>query len=686
MRLKTGRSDVQKMKSQQNTDKMTYSHLFSYSKLRGNMIRWYPVEAGQRVLLVSEPCIALEEALHELGAVVEVQSLGERYVGTQYKAATAHAISDNSVDAVSGSTSAKYDIILQVGVFDVGEKNIQTAWKERLTWYRSLLKEKGTLLLAVPNRFGLKYFAGCQDDFYDVYFAGPEGYAPKMTRPALGKKEYETLLKESGFSEIESYYPYPDYRFPSVIYSDERLPEPGELTDNICNFDKDRYVLFDEAKVFGGLVKEGMFPAFANSFLFACCMGEVRSVDYANALEGKPEKQIKQPKQQDREHTIYSKFSMERDEKFQIRTDIVQIEETDDKASDGDCKSQRYTADSNVQESVGKRVGKEMVRVVRKYPLTRAAEQHVNRMASNYEKLKRQAEGTIVRFCPIKMLDGAAEFPWRKGEALQHKLHKLLERGEEEAAEQLILQYIQVITALPATEAVDVDLIFPNILVEGDVWNVIDYEWTFEPTEEMPIPTKWVIYRALFYLSIELSGYELTKLPGLLKLAEIDSGEAEKFAAWENCFQAYLKGDTLPIGNMVDLLGNRVIPFQGKENPKDREVKRRMNLAEKNVKKIFYYVEQAEKKDGKAILAGWACAKTKTGEYIPVHISVFDEEGNPIGRAVERVERTDVAAVLKAETDFPYWGFSVLWSVAPDQTFTLRLNAGKCQQEMTLFE
>lgn len=658
--MKTGGSDVQKMKSQQNTDKMTYSHLFSHSKLRGNVIRWYPIKAGQRVLLLSEPCAALEEALHELGAVVEVQPLGE----------------------------VKYDVILQVGVLDVGERNIQITWKERLAWYRSLLEEKGTLLLAVPNRFGLKYFAGCQDDFYDAYFAGPEGYAPKMTRPALSKKEYEALLQEAGFSQIESYYPYPDYRFPSVIYSDERLPEPGELTDNIYNFDKDRYVLFDEAKVFSGLVKEGIFPVFANSFLFACCRGKVWSADYDNDLETKSENQFRHPGQPDREYIIYSKFSMERDEKFQIRTDIVQIERTDDKASNEGGKSQRCTADSNVQESIGKRAGREResVRVVRKYPLTKAAEHHVVRMASNYEKLKRQAEGTILQFCPLKMRDGAAEFPWRKGEALQHKLQKLLEQGEEEAAEQLILQYIKVITAMPATDAVDVDLIFPNILVEGDVWNVIDYEWTFAPTEETPIPAKWVIYRALFYLSIELAGYERTKLPGLLKLAGIDSAEAEKFAAWENSFQAYLKGGTLPIRNMVDLLGNQVIPFAGKENPKDREAKRRMNLAEKNVKKMFYHIDQAEKKDGKAVLVGWACAKTRNGEYIPVHIRVFDEAGNTIGRAVERIERSDVAAVLKAETDFPYWGFSVLWSIAENQTFTLRLNAGKCQQEITLFE
>ena len=664
--MRTDKSDARKSESQQatdqlsellpqeNMDKMSYSRLFSHSRLRGNIIRWYPVESGQRVLLVSEPCVALKEALRGMGAEVTAAPLDGTSAETAYKAMEKDDASDCFRGDTFGKVSGKYDIILQVGVFDTGEKNTQIAWKERLVQYRSLLKEKGILFLAVPNRFGLKYFAGCQDDYYDEYFAGPQGYTPEMTRASFGKKEYERLLMEAGFSTIETYYPYPDYRFPNAVYSDERLPEPGELTDNICNFDKDRYVLFDEAKVFGGLAEEGLFPALANSFLFVChrktpflegCDSTGQSGAGENGLEN-------QSDQACREHMIYSKFSVERDEKFQIRTDIVQADR----------------------------------RVVRKYPLTKAAEKHVAHMESNYEKLKKQAEGTILQFCPVKMVQGAAEFPWVKGEALQHRLKRLLEQGDESAAEQLICQYVEVITALPGTEAVDVDLIFPNILVDGEVWNVIDYEWTFEAASSPAIPTKWVIYRAMFYLSIELPGYEMTKLPKLLKLAEITPEEEKKFVAGESRFQAYLKGSTLPIQNMVDLLGNQVIPFEGNENPKDQEAKRRMNLAEKDAKKLFFHLDRVEKSDGKGILAGWACAKTRNGAYIPVHITVFDREGNSVGRAVERMERADVAAVLKAETDFPYWGFHVSWSLAADRKFTLRLNAGKCQKEIVIFE
>ncbi len=75
------------------------------------------------------------------------------------------------------------------------------------------------------------------------------------------------ILKEAGFSGIYSYYPYPDHKCPSCIYSDEYLPGRGELYDNRRNFDRDRLQLFDEKKVFDTVLAEGLFGELANSFL-----------------------------------------------------------------------------------------------------------------------------------------------------------------------------------------------------------------------------------------------------------------------------------------------------------------------------------------------------------------------------------------------------------------------------------
>lgn len=54
---------------------------------------------------------------------------------------------------------------------------------------------------------------------------------------------------------------------PNVIYSDNRLPNVGELRNIINVFDRERYQTFNEEIVFDQLIKDGLFDYFANSFL-----------------------------------------------------------------------------------------------------------------------------------------------------------------------------------------------------------------------------------------------------------------------------------------------------------------------------------------------------------------------------------------------------------------------------------
>lgn len=590
----------------------TYCHLLASAQMRGNIIRWYPVKEGQNILLVSEMDMSVvETVLRTAGAQVT-------------------AIKNSAFETwLLENPKNTFDVIFQIGILEAEAGMTKETWKKRFAAYQTLLKSDGTLLLTAPNRLGLKYFAGCQDENYDSYFTGPMGYTPEMTKQALSRREYETLLEESGFVNSICYYPYPDYLFPAAIFSDEYLPQQDELNDNIRNFDKDRYVLFDETKVYNSLLKENLFGQFSNAFFF---------VSRAH-LQSQPDEKV-----------LYSKFSMERDEKFQIRTDIV-------KKKDG-------------------------TKVVRKYPLTPEAALHVAKLEQNYQKLQQNAEGTGITFCPVRRNNDAAEFPWVRGESLQQRIQQLLESGEEDAADRLIVTYIEKMKKIVSGNTIDVDLIFPNILADGENWTVIDYEWSFEAD----IPEGWVIYRTLFYLAVQLRGYELTNLSHLLGLAEITEKQAAEYADMETKFQAYLKGNAIPMSHRVDMLGKEVIPFAGNIGENEKETIRQLNHKEKDARKIFYHLDCVEKRDGKAVVCGWACAKTRKKEWIPVHVTLFDQMGNPVGRKIERTFRMDVANVLKADCDFPYWGFSISFGLCEENTYTLRLCAGKCQYELALAE
>ncbi len=88
----------------------------------------------------------------------------------------------------------------------------------------------------------------------------------------FSKNGLTKLAKDSGLPETVFYYPYPDYKLPLQIYSDDYLPRQGELINNLRNFDADRMIIFDESKVYDGLIEDGMFDIFSNSFLVL--MGE----------------------------------------------------------------------------------------------------------------------------------------------------------------------------------------------------------------------------------------------------------------------------------------------------------------------------------------------------------------------------------------------------------------------------
>ena len=85
------------------------------------------------------------------------------------------------------------------------------------------------IVIAIENKLGLEYFAGCKEDHLGTYFSGVEsypqgGYVRTFSRPGL-----EKIFNECGVNEYHFYYPYPDYKLPLEIYSDEWLPKKGGL-------------------------------------------------------------------------------------------------------------------------------------------------------------------------------------------------------------------------------------------------------------------------------------------------------------------------------------------------------------------------------------------------------------------------------------------------------------------------
>ena len=135
-------------------------------------------------------------------------------------------------NVVAEKMEERFDYVTLIGVLEYAKSYIgkDNPYPEYLEKINRLLKPGGKkFLIAIENRLGLKYFAGCREDHVGREFVGIEGYPGIDFVETFSKPELEQMLQENGFSKFKFYYPYPDYKFPAVIYSDEYLPKPGEL-------------------------------------------------------------------------------------------------------------------------------------------------------------------------------------------------------------------------------------------------------------------------------------------------------------------------------------------------------------------------------------------------------------------------------------------------------------------------
>lgn len=242
-------------------EKASYPYLYHLSKIRENLIDWLPVTKEMCVLERNAECGALTgKLLEKAGEVVCLteNELSAKIIRERYRDAGERL----KVFCEDTPVAMRFDVILIAG-------NVYR-YRDELKNLRTLLKENGRLILADANRLGLKYFAGCQEEYRGGYFTGLRNYdlgGDADDARCYSRAEYEKMLRGAGFEKLTFYYPYPDHKFPSAVYSDEWLPHKGELTENRRNFDRDRIVCFDEREMYDALLEEGVFCTFSNSFL-----------------------------------------------------------------------------------------------------------------------------------------------------------------------------------------------------------------------------------------------------------------------------------------------------------------------------------------------------------------------------------------------------------------------------------
>ena len=517
--------------------------LYHMSHLRENIVSALPITKEQSVLEIGSGCGAVTGALAAKAKSVTCVELSRK---RSLINASRHSACDNlrilvgNFQDIEPDLTEKYDYITLIGVFEYAGAYIRTEhpFEEFLRLIATHLKEDGRLVIAIENRLGLKYWAGCMEDHTGRAFDGLENYPdPETDVRTFSRPELETVLKEAGLTEYSFRYPYPDYKLPLAIYSDEYLPGKGQLTVNDWNFDRSRLKLFDETRVFDSLSGCGQFPLFSNSFLI---------------LAGK------QPENA-QEHIIFSKFSNERSRQFALRTDIVQTKAGERFLRKSACYPEGndhvlrmiWAHDMLSEVFAGTRL------TVNEMPGSAWAFTRSDGLPLPEECSATPSQcGPLTDLQPVTQIDPEpvfsslnaqdADFPpllpllahvdfayvgdpaGEKSRTLEEEAADLVHAGRFEDAVSLIREWTDLIrekasepfawteefgalfalqnypeqdVSLPVT---DLDMVAENLLTDpaGKRWTLIDYEWTYD----FPVPVSFVVFRIWHYFHVHCAG------------------------------------------------------------------------------------------------------------------------------------------------------------------------------------
>ena len=487
--------------------------LYHLSPLRENIVEWLPIDASMKVLEVGSGCGAITGALSKkAGEVTCVELSKKRSLINAYR----HMDADNvtihlgNFQDVEPDLPCDYDYICLIGVFEYAQAYIgsKTPYEDFLRIIKKHVKPDGHIAIAIENKFGLKYWAGCREDHLGTYFSGIEDYPDGGVVRTFTRDGLLAIAKKCEFTGTQMYYPYPDYKFMTTLYSDRRLPKRGELSDNMRNFDRDRIQLFDEKRVFDTVLQEEQFPLFSNSYMLL--LGPDLSEEYV-------------------------KYSNDRKEEFQIKT------------------LQR-----------GGKSGKR----IEKHPLSKAAWEHIETTVSAYQKLADRYQGSLlaVNECELdRQVDGEPyiKIKFLEGKTLEEILDERLRKKDLEGFHSLFDEYLKRISWGEEKEIADYDIIFANIIVPRDsngcykidnIWNLIDCEWTFEKT----IETREIAFRALYCYLLEDEKRNGLNPDLIMNKLEIGQSEAEQYRRQEMKFQKYVTGKHLSMAEIREAIGQPV--------------------------------------------------------------------------------------------------------------------------------
>lgn len=257
---------------------------YHFSARRANLLRPISELFQGRVLEIGAGCGAISRFAGEFGA--EVIALEGSHARARIAAERCRDLPNVNVvcDRFDLFTvEERFDTILLIGVleyariFSPGDQGDPVQWM--LESAKKLLAPEGCLIVAIENKLGLKYFAGCSEDHIGVPFYGVEGLYQAKEAVTFGRKELTQRFSVAGLTTQKLLLPFPDYKIPEIILDADACEQSGFDTASFLGLSAGRDyagpapLAFSQALAWQALADNGVVPDLSNSFLFVCSAG-----------------------------------------------------------------------------------------------------------------------------------------------------------------------------------------------------------------------------------------------------------------------------------------------------------------------------------------------------------------------------------------------------------------------------
>ena len=251
-----------------------FNEFIENTALRQNVINWYDFRKLSNILFVGNDYNCIQAFLLKNDRKVTLiendqeifNRLKEKYVDIN----NLKLVNSDLVEFTKNCKIEKFDYIVlatsmnRIGSF-VNEENKQSAFIKLLKISKNLLLDNGVILLAVNNKYSIKNFSGARSNdgnSFDIIL----GRQKEMD--VYSKNEIVELVQKSDFGAYKFYYPFPDFKLPSVIYSDEYLPNKNSSKlSYLLYYNPKDTILFNEIEALKEIIKDENLPLFANSYI-----------------------------------------------------------------------------------------------------------------------------------------------------------------------------------------------------------------------------------------------------------------------------------------------------------------------------------------------------------------------------------------------------------------------------------